>query len=345
MNERSITSRERVLNLLKGDRGDRIPCFSGMGNVTTEGMKKYGIKFAEVHKNARDMAALAASTYKLFGFESAVVPFDLGVEAQALGCELNFYESSQASILYPTIKTKILKVGEELKIPENLEERGRIPLVAKAIKLLKQDVGNEVAVGSYVLGPFTLAGQIMDLNDLLKNSFKKPQEVGRILETLVEPITRVARFFKEAGADYITIREMGAPTDIISPKMFKSLIQPHLIATIKNIPSPKILHVCGNTNPIVELMRECGADAISVEQKNDVAATRQKLGKDAVILGNIDAYNVLVTGKPSDVESAVAAAIRNGVNGIMPGCDIWPEVPAENMLAMVEATKKYGVIS
>lgn len=337
--------RERVLGLLNHKKIDSVPCFSGMGNVTTEGMKKHGINFAEVHKNARDMATLAASTYKLFGFECAVAPFDLGIEAQALGCEINFYESSQAGILYPTIKTKILKVGEELKIPEDLEERGRIPLVAEAIRLLKQDIGSEVAVGSYILGPFTLAGQIMDLNDLLKNSFKKPQEVGRILETLVEPITRVAKVLSAAGADYLTIREMGAPADIINPKMFKSLIQPHLTTAINNIPSPKILHMCGNTNPIVELMQRCGADAISVEQKNDVAATRQKLGEDAIILGNINAYNVLVKGKPSDVESAVAAAIRNRVSGIMPGCDIWPEAPAENMLAMVEATKKYGAIS
>ncbi len=341
----SLSSRDRVLKLLGHESIDRVPCFSGMGNVTTEGMKKHGIKFSQVHRSAKDMAALAASSYRLFGYECAVAPFDLGMEAEALGCGMNYYDASQASILYPTIKTKILKFGEELNIPDAVEQRGRVPLIAEAIEILKGDVGGEVAVGSYVLGPFTLAGQIMDLNELLKNSFKKPQEIGKILEALVQPIVSIAKTMREAGADYITVREMGATGDILSPRLFKSLIQPHLIAVLKQIPAPRILHMCGNTNAIIEELNKCGAEALSVDHKCDVAAARQKLGKAAVILGDLDGYNVLVKGSPSDVEKAVEGAIRRGVSGVMPGCDIWPEAPASNMIAMVEATKKYGIIS
>jgi len=62
-----------------------------MGNVTVEGLKKFGYKFAELHSNAKMMADAAASTYKLFGFECGVVPFDLCIEAEALGCEINVY--------------------------------------------------------------------------------------------------------------------------------------------------------------------------------------------------------------------------------------------------------------
>lgn len=338
-----ITSKERVLRLLSRERIDRVPCFSGMGNVTTEGMKKHGIKFAEVHRDAKQMAALSASSYRLFGYECAVAPFDLGVEAEALGCGINYYEASEAKILYPTIKTKILKFGEKLKIPDGIEQRGRVPLVAEAIEIIKQDVGSKVAVGSYVLGPFTLAGQIMDLNELLKNSFKKPQEVGKILEALVQPLVAIAKTMRNAGANYITIREMGATGDVLSPRLFKSLIQPHLIAAIEQIPAPRILHMCGNTNAIIDALHECGAEAVSVDHKCDVAAARQKLGSEAVILGDIDGYNVLVRGSPGDVEKAVESAIKRGVSGVMPGCDIWPEVPASNMVAMIEATKKYGI--
>lgn len=316
-----------------------------MGNVTTEGMKKYGIKFAEAHRDPEKMATLAASTYKLFGFECAVVPFDLCTEAEALGCEINFYAHVEDSILYPTIKTKLLKAGEEIEIPSDLEDRGRVPVVVEAIKLLREDIGDETAIGSYVLGPFTLAGQLMDLNELLKVSFKDPQKIAKILKSLTQVVVRIGKRLKEAGADYITIREMGAPADVISPKMFESLVKPHLAEAISNLKPPRILHICGNTNPIVELMYACGPEAISVEQKNDIATTRQKLGEDAVILGNIDPFNVLAKGSRQDVEEAVKNAINNGVSGVMPGCDIWPEVPPENMAALVESTKKYGSIS
>ncbi len=337
-----MNSRERVLKTLEGDNPDRIPCFSGMGNVTVHGLKKEGIRFAESHVDPHKMALAAASTYKLFGFECAVAPFDLGIEAQALGCEMNFYDDGSERILYPTVKTKILEFGEELKIPEDLTLRGRVPVLKEAMKILKQELGADVAIGTYVLGPYTLAGQVMDLNELLKNSFKKPAEVDRILKDLSKAIVTIAKDLKGAGVDYITVREMGAPSDVISPRMFKSMVLGPLKETLNHIEKPTILHICGNTNPIVELMHEAGANAIAVDQKNDVKATREKLGRDAVILGNIDPYNTLVKGSPDDVDRSVKAMIGAGVNGVVPGCDIWPEVPEENMRTLVEATRKYG---
>jgi [methyl-Co(III) methanol-specific corrinoid protein]:coenzyme M methyltransferase len=191
-----MNSKERVLRTLEGETPDRIPCFSGMGNVTIHGLDEAGIRFAESHIDPKKMATAAAATYKLFGFECAVVPFDLGVEAEALGCEMNFYDDGSKRILYPTVKTKILKFGEELNIPANLAERGRLPVLKEAIRLLKEELGEDVAIGSYVLGPYTLAGQIMDLNELLKNSFKKPDEVDKILHGLSAAIKDIARELK-----------------------------------------------------------------------------------------------------------------------------------------------------
>ena len=87
----SLNSRERVLRLFRKEKIDRVPIFSGMGNVTVHGLEKYGWKFPEIHVEARKMASMAASTFQLFGFECAVVPFDLGVEAEVLGSKVNFY--------------------------------------------------------------------------------------------------------------------------------------------------------------------------------------------------------------------------------------------------------------
>jgi len=60
-------------------------------------------------------------------------------------------------------------------------------MVCEAIKLLKADIGNDVAIGTYVLGPFTLAGQLMDLNDLFKLAFKKPKMVNEMLDEVSRP--------------------------------------------------------------------------------------------------------------------------------------------------------------
>ncbi|MHB9093404.1 MAG: MtaA/CmuA family methyltransferase [Eubacteriales bacterium] len=339
-----LTPRERILRLLKGESVDRPACYSGMGNVTTAGLEQFGYKFPHIHSDARKMADVAATSYTLFGYECAIVPFDLCVEAGALGCVMNPYEAVDM-LLYPTIKEKVVHSEEDMttfKIPDNLAGRDRVPVVAQAIKYLKEEIGDKVAVGTYLLGPFTLAGQIMDLNDLFKMSFKKQKLVAEMLDRLADVILQIAPAYEAAGVDYICIREMGATTDILSPKVFKSLIQPPLIKIAQNLKVPKILHICGGTNSVINIMQESGYDAISIEQKNDMAKTRAEIGCEPLVFGAIDAYNVLVNGSPDSVREATIKCLEEGFDAIWPGCDIWPTAPVENLKAMVETVQKYG---
>ncbi|RJQ44112.1 MAG: MtaA/CmuA family methyltransferase [Nitrospiraceae bacterium] len=337
-----MTPRERVLKLFAGEKIDRPPCFSGMGNVTTEGLKKFGYKFAAVHSDAKMMADAAASTYKLFGFECGVVPFDLCVEAEALGCAVNVY-SHVEDILYPTIKTKLVNSEDEMDIaiPSGLTERGRVPLMREAIGLMKKDIGGEVVAGAHVLGPFTLAGQVMELNTLLKLSFKKPDKVGKLLDKLADALIIIAKEYEKAGADYITVREMGATSDVLSPRVFKTLILPYLQKIFSKLELNTVLHICGKTNDIAVFMLDSGAKAISVDQKNDVAETRKKIGDSALLFGNYDPYNVLVSGTTDQVRETIKQCMNNGVSAVWPGCDIWPTVPPANFNAMMDEVKQY----
>lgn len=337
-----MTAKQRVAKLFAGEAVDRVPCFSGMGNVTTEGLKTLGHKFAAIHLDAKMMASAAATSYKLLGIECGVIPFDLCVEAEAMGCEINVYAHSE-DLLYPTIKQKLIhnEAEMDLALPTDIAGRGRVPMMAEAIGLLKKELGEAAPVGSYVLGPFTLAGQIMELNDLLKLSFKKPDKVSALLDKLAGVAIQVAKVYEKAGVDYLTVREMGATSDVLSPRVFKSLILPYLQRIFAEITVPSVLHICGKTNDIVPFMAESGAKAVSVDQKNDVAESRAKLGPGALIFGNYDPYNVLVAGTPELVRTTIGKCIDDGVSAVWPGCDIWPTVPPENVKAMLEEVRSH----
>ena len=339
----TMTSKERVMKLFAGEATDRPACFSGMGNATTEGLNKLGYKFAQVHLDAKQMAETAASTAEIFGYDCCVLPFDLCVEAEALGCQINTYPNSE-DLLYPTIKEKVIhnEDGMDMDFPEDIAGRGRVPLMREAISIAKERLGGKVPIGSYVLGPFTLAGQIMELNDLLKLSFKKADKVGALMDRLSKVIIAVAREYEKAGVDYITVREMGATSDVLSPRSFKKLILPHLKTIFEQLSVPSAIHICGKTNDIIMDMKESGATAISVDQKNDLVDARKKLGQDALIFGNFDPYNVLVEGNPDLVKETMAKCLDDGASAIWPGCDIWPTVPPENFHTMMDTVKNYG---
>lgn len=338
-----FSHRERIKRLFQGNHIDRLPCFSGMGHVTLSGLKENGLKFCELHNDPVKMAKAAASSYKLFDYECAVVPFDVCFEAEILGCKINFYHQNYSEdILYPTIEKRILEGEGTLVIPKHLENKGRMSVIKEAIGLLREDLGSELAIGAYILGPFTLAGQIMEREELLKMILKRPQRAHYLLETLTDFLIEIAHTLSECGLDYMTIREMGATSDILSPHLFKVFIVPNCKRLFANIPLPKVLHICGNTNPIVEYMMECGADALSFDQKNDIGRTRERLGDKVIILGNLDPYNLLALGSKEQVKESVKYCIDYGINGIWPGDDIWPEAPDENIRAMIESTREFG---
>jgi len=341
-----LNSRERVLRLFRREKIDRIPVFSGMGNVTVHGLEKYGWRFAEIHIDAQKMAAVAASTFQLFGFECAIVPFDLGVEAEALGAGVNFYPA-HTDILYPTISRKVSDKMKDLnvQVSSNLASAGRIPVVVEAIQRLKKDVSDQIVIGAHVLGPYTLAGQLVNLDDLHKTAFKQTDMVRGKLDAIAQVLIEICKIYRKAGADYVTIREMGAGGDILSPRMFKMLIKPPLERIFSTTESPKILHMCGDTDSIIDQMDMCGAEVLTVDHKNHVAESRKKLKPETLLFGNLNGYEVLVLGKPEDVDKSVKEAIAGGVNAVWPGCDIWPTVPKDNMEALVSAVRKYGKLA
>jgi [methyl-Co(III) methanol-specific corrinoid protein]:coenzyme M methyltransferase len=332
--------RERVVKLFRKEPIDRMPIFSGQGMVVLPAIEACGLHFSEIHLSEESMANTAIQTAEMFAFDGIVVPYDMCTIPEAMGLKASLYEDSQ-EILYPTIPYK-WKTPEEVAIPEDIFQRRRMPVVSKAIQLIKEKVGDRLSLGSWTLGPFTLAGQVVELDILMKMTLKERIRVEGLLDRLADLIIRIGNFYYDLGVDYMSLREMGAGTDILSPRVFKSIIQPRLIRILQAWKSPKVLHICGATDLIIEMMNECGADAISVDQKNHVEQTRRKLGDRILLFGNFDPYNTLCVTEPGRVEEIIKGCIDAGVDAVWPGCDIWPAVKEENLKAYIDTIIKYG---
>ena len=337
-----LSARERVERVFRRDPVDTMPFFSGMGMVLRPAIKQLGYKFPQIHRDPVKLARAAILSSKMFGFDSVVVPFDMCWESQAIGNAISLYENSEDT-LYPTIPEKMWKSMDDVNIPSNIADRWPISLIYEAIKIVKKEAP-EYPVGAWQLGPFTQAGQVLELDILLKGIFKQKAQVEATLDKLSDMCIAIGQKLQAAGADYITLREMGTGTDLLSPRTWKDVIQPRMRRILAAWKSPKILHICGATNLIIEMMNDCGADAISVDIKNSLAESRQKLGQNTLLFGNFDVF-ALPCKEETTVEQAVQGIktnIEGGVDAVWPGCDLWPDIKEANMKAIVETTRTYG---
>ena len=232
---------------------------------------------------------------------------------------------------------------DEVEIPENIVELGRLPLIPKVIEIIKKEAP-ELPIGCWQLGPFTQAGQILELDMILKGVFKQKEKVEALLDKLTDMIIKIGQWLQASGCDYITLREPGVAADLLSPRTFKQIIKPRLTQILEAWESPKLLHICGQTDPLIEMMNECGADGLTVDIKCNVVEARKKLGDDILFMGNLDTYP-MTCDENTPAETTIAHIkdmIDNGVDAVMPGCDLWPAIIEANMKAAVDTTHKYG---
>jgi [methyl-Co(III) methanol-specific corrinoid protein]:coenzyme M methyltransferase len=335
-----MTPKERVLKFFKKEPVDVMPCFSGMGMVTIQAIEQMGIGFPKIHTSADNMARSAMTSAEIYGFDAAIIPFDMCTVPEALGRGVTLYEDADG-ILYPTVPTKWATM-EEAEIPDDFLSKGRMPIVDEAFAIIQSQSGEKLAAGGWVLGPFTMAGQLIELDILLKGTKKYKEKVEEFLTKMTDLVIEVAQHYQDLGVDYMNIREMGTGTDLLSPRTWKSLVQPNLRKVFSQLKSPKILHICGSTDLIIEMMNDCGADGLSVDQKNNLAESRKKVGNDVLLFGNFDPFGTLVQGDVGEVEPTIKACIEAGADAVWPGCDIWPDVKKENVEAYVQAVREHG---
>jgi [methyl-Co(III) methanol/glycine betaine-specific corrinoid protein]:coenzyme M methyltransferase len=333
-----MTDRQEILDLLAGKKITDQPAFSGLIHVTTEGLQSEGLAFHEVHKEAGKMARAAASTFKLSGLPSAVVPLDMQVEAEALGGTIDFLRSRE--LVFPQIakplfaSTKYLNSGYFES--SDFINQGRIPLVCEAIRLLNEDIGQEAVIGGMIPGPYTLLLYLMEPGGLFAEMKREPRMVADALFHLSTFLSQVGTAYRNAGADFITIHDMGGSPGFIGPAKYEQFVYPAEKLLIAELPAPRVLSVCGNTNKSMELLAQTGADAISVDQTNDLTASRQVL-KDTLLFGNIDPVATLWQGEEASIEDAVRRGREAGVDAVWPGCDLVPQTSIDSLKAFLAA--------
>ena len=336
-----MTPRGEVLAVLAGEGVDRCPAFSGLISVTQPGLEGEGIRLSDAHTDAATMATAAATTHRISGFASAVVPLDMTIEAEVLGAVVDFGDEP-AEVRFPRVDQPLAASAIEFApgVPDSLTGCGRVPIVCEAIGILRQQFGDELAVGAWVPGPFTVATLVVDVGRLIMETHTAPDAVGDLLDRLTDMISTIAHGYLDAGADFLTVHEMGGSPGFIGPAAFESLVLPRLQLLLDSLPAPGVLSVCGHTDPAMELLAAAGADALSVDQLNDVRRSRAVVGPDVVLLGNIDPIAILSNGDEETVREAVGTAIGSGVSAVWPGCDLAPQTPRENLIAMVDAANR-----
>lgn len=338
MGEIFINLKENFYNVLDGFSVDRIPVVPVTTITLMEYRNKIGITFPEAHMDTDKMIKLATSPYEISHIEGINIPFDMTMESEAIGCEIDLRKDDQTP---EVIKTPFI-TPSDVEIPDDFPNSHRFDVLFEAIDKINNDY-EDVPLIIGVVGPFTLLGQLLGIESLLKylktDYFEVEDALSRVSEGLMSFIEKL-----DMHDVVICICEPSCSSDLLDPNIFKTLVKPELEYLSDQSGSRIILHVCGNSQPIIEDMLTCGYNAISIEDivdLNYVIGLKNSLDTDTQICGNISTNTALLLGSPAVVENEVKVAINEGIDVLCSSCSVPPHSPESNVRMMVSARNKY----
>jgi [methyl-Co(III) methanol-specific corrinoid protein]:coenzyme M methyltransferase len=328
--------RERFLNRFQVKEVDMTP----VGCTTTYGvvdlMKKCGFERPLADTDPEAMTELALAGHTFAGFEWVkAMGWDITALSEALGCELGNPEIDRQYYIKAHPFSESI---EKLEFPADFLLKGRFPAYKKHFKLLKEKVGDSMVIFGETEGAFTCAANLVGTDQFMKWCFKKPDAVFQVMEVTKQAAIAAANFAFENGADYYVFAEPTSGPALLSPKFYEKFVLPVEQAVIREIKGPVVLHVCANTDSIIEMMCETGAVGISIEEKADMKRDAEIAHQRGVrVFGNVAAATTLFSGSPEAVYQEALAVLKNGTDFLCPGCGIAPLSPIENILQLKKA--------
>jgi uroporphyrinogen decarboxylase len=377
MSEAPLTCRERVLCALNHEEPDRVPIFFGTSGATTLLAPAYDRLKAKLGFRGETRVFWRALQYVLMDEEvlawsgsdgrpmlpgPAPAPLARDVSEDAYvdgwGC---LWERRPGAIYYEVVDSPMYTATvEDLDTYPwpDLGHPSRFAGLHEQAKAI-QDAEYAVVMMSGV-SPFEQAYVMRGVENWLLDLAANP-DFGLALMRKITDLQKASVIkLLEACGDCIDVLitgdDLGTQTaTLISPKMYRRMIKPfhaELMSEIRARTKAKIFyHSDGNIYPLIGDLIEIGVDLlnpvqVSAGDMGDTARLKREFGDRLAFCGAIDTGRVLPHGTPEDVR----AEVRRRIKDLAPGggyilasvhC-IQPDVPVENVIAMLDEAKLAG---
>ena len=219
---------------------------------------------------------------------------------------------------------------EDIKSPKDLLTHPETKCVLDAIKMLRKEYGDEVAIIGKTMGPWTLGYHGFGVEGFLLMSLDDPGKTKQCLDKLKEATIEFGVAQIEAGADALTVPDH-ATGDLVSGDYYDRFLKELHTEFVDDLPAPLILHICGRTVDRMDYIAQTGMAAFHFDSKNTPTES-MAICKDRIsLVGNVNNPETLYSKGAEAVSAEVCANLDSHVELIGPECAIPLQTPIENL--------------
>jgi uroporphyrinogen decarboxylase len=335
-----MNSLERIAATVKFQDTDRVPV---IGQVFGHAAALGGVSLDNYVRDGATLARCQLQAWKLYGYDAVFAVMDVNVETEAAGSILRYRRDR-----YPVVEQYALSpdnARDSLTIPDP-RQAGRMPELLKALGILSREIENEALIVGFVLGPLTLATQLLGLETALFLAIDDPARWEQVLDFATEVVIRFGQAQLQAGAHLAMVFDPAASPAVIPPNFFREFELPRLQQVFQKLAGTGALanwlHIAGPVSRILPYYPQAGVEIANFDYVVNAAEAQERLPATCLD-GNIKPL-AFVEETPQEIEAQAVnllSAFRNRRGFILSsGCEIPPEARPENVAAMVNATRR-----
>ncbi len=342
-----MESREIILNALNQQKTPRLPVAILSGGAWT--FNRRGLTLEKTLSIGAEKAAeILEETNEII--KSDIVWPGSGyhnLAIRAIGGEIKFRAKGT-----PDVQEVLLKEVKDVDAVnlDGLKNDSDISTLVETTAILSRSIGKRTLVGTSQWGPFTLAGHVYGVERLMRSIYRDKAAVRAVLEFTSELCYRYLKLYVDSGVEIVSIADPTSSGDLISREQFREFSLPYLKKVTGKLAADGVLvsiHICGNIDDRLDLIPETGAKNLSLDYKVDLQKASGILNGKMTFSGNMNPVAVMQNETPEGVAAACRECIEKAGGSsyiLMPGCDLPPAVPIENILAMVRAARDTEVL-
>jgi len=309
--------------------------------MTHPGVELIGKTINDVVTNGQTHFESLKAVNDRYPTAAATTVMDLTVEAEAFGAHTTFYEHE-----IPTVKGSIvndLASVQALHIPTLSDKR--LPQYLEASSLAAANIDKPVFSGC--IGPFSLAGRLFDMTEIMTACYLEPETVHLLLRKCTDFLLLWCSALKATGTSGIVMAEPAAGLlDNDFCLEFSSKYIAEITSKVQDNHFLLILHNCGNTGHCTDAMLQSGAAALHFGNAIDMPTALSQVPAEILVLGNLDPVRVFKSATPAEVYAKTlelldaTAAHPNFI--LSSGCDTPPGTPLVNIDAFFKALDDFN---
>lgn len=342
----SLSPRQRVLRAIRREPTD---CVAAIPYVYDMAAAVAGVPLKDFYTAPEAMVAAQLALQEKVGHDIIAIGSDNYYIAEGFGCKTTREETEIPSLIGPPLTD--LNDVFDIEVPDPYTD-GRMPVMIEALKLARKAVGDEIALRSPGTGPFALASYFIGSQQWLMEvatveaglDDAKEAAVLHALELATEALIRFGKACHDAGADILHCGDSLASCNVISPRTYQRFSFPYSKRVFEAWHAygarACLLHICGNSTPVLELYADTGADLVEIDNAVHMATAKQRIGDRVALVGNVNTVTELLQGTPQSVAASAQRCIDQAGPGsgflLGSGCIVPRFTPVENLRALVE---------